>query len=103
MIFDGLLLAAAAAAWTWVLWFYGRAEYREPRWGRLFLLAVASFACFWIPWAGWLAAPLLTFVVLRRAFDFPAPAARHMAFALLALYMAVWLLFAFAGSPPPAL
>ena len=29
MILDGLLWLAATSAWTWVLWFYGRAEYRH--------------------------------------------------------------------------
>lgn len=103
MILDGLLIGAAAMAWTTVLWFYGRAEYREPRWIHLLGTTAVCFACFWIPWVGWLAAAVVQHMALRRLFDLPAPAARIMSLSLLALYLAVRLLFAFAGPPPPPL
>ncbi len=101
MILDGLLLAAAIAAWNTVLWFYGRAEYREPRWLRLLPLTVVSIACFWIPWVGWLLAGLAHYFGLARLFGFPLPAARVMSLSLLAMYLAVTMLFAFAGPPAP--
>lgn len=102
MILDGLLLLATAMAWTTVLWFYGRAEYREPRWSRLFLLAVPTIGLC-LPPFGWIAAALLNYAGLARWFDFPKPAARVLSFSLVALYFAVWLLFAFAGPAPPPL
>ena len=66
MILDGLLIGAAAMAWTTVLWFYGRAEYREPRWIHLLATTAVCFACFWIPWVGWLAAAVVQHMALRR-------------------------------------
>lgn len=101
-ITDGLLLGAAIAAWTSVLWFYARAEYRESRWHRLLLLSAAGIACFWLPLMGWLAAALVTWFGLRRAFDFPAGGAWTMTISLLAAYFAVRLLFVVAGPAPPA-
>ena len=103
MIFDGLLWLAATSAWASVLWFYGRAEYREPQWLRLLLSVALCAALLWVPWAGWLIAAVAHYFLLARAFRFPPPAARIMTAAALALYGAVRLLFAFAGPAPPPL
>lgn len=102
VILDGLLLFAATCAWTTVLWFYGRAEYREPRWWTLFLLAAAAIGLCLLPF-GWIAAAMATYFGLWRLFDFPKPAARLMTVSLLALYFATWLLFFIAGPPAPPL
>lgn len=102
MIMDGLLLAAATAAWATVLWFYGRAEYREPRWWRLFLAAAGSVALLWVPWVGWVLAAVMHYLLLARAFDFPRAAADIMTASALALLLAVRLLFVMAGPAPPA-
>ena len=100
---DAVLALGAAVAWATLLWFYGRAEYREPQWRYLILLTLGCTACFWLPWVGWLVALLIQYVVLRRHFDFPAPAARFMSIAVLAIYIAVQMLFTFAGPPAPPL
>lgn len=101
MILDGLLWLAATSAWTWVLWFYGRAEYREPQWLRLFAAVALCTALLWVPWVGWLLAAGGHYLLLARAFRFPPTAARLMTVSGLVLYGAVLLLFAFAGPPPP--
>lgn len=84
-----------------MLWFYGRAEYREPQWLRLFAAVALCTALLWVPWAGWLLAALAHYLLLARAFRFPPPAARIMTASALALYGATLLLFLFAGPPPP--
>jgi hypothetical protein len=98
MILDGLLAVALIMAWTCVIWFYGRAEYREPRFSGLLLLTAICAALTFLPWVGWLLALVLHYVVLVRAFDFPKPAARLMTVSLLVLYGAIWTLFWFAGA-----
>ena len=103
MILDALLWLAAVGAWAWVLWFYGRAEYREPQWWRLFAAVALCVALLWVPWAGWLLAAVAHYLLLARAFRFPGAAARLMTASALALYVAVRLLFAFAGPPAPPL
>lgn len=98
---DGLLLIATTGAWTSLLWFYGRAEYREPRWARLFAAVAGCMTLLWVPWIGWLLAALAHHLLLQRAFSFPAPAAWLMTVSALALLVAVRLLFAFAGPAAP--
>jgi len=101
VVIDTLLTFAAACAWATVLWFYGRAEYREPRWRFLILLTLACTALFWWPWYGWLVAAGVHQFVLQKGFDFPSKGAWTMTVSMLAIYAAVRLLFAFAGPPPP--